>query len=115
MQRFRIEFCLYQTSRNDRFDLRSKNERCWRILTGWNERVVERLDADVITHQCQGAILVVPHCEREHSVETTDTIRAPLGEGSQQYFGITLGVELVSETTELFTQFTVVVDLAVIG
>src|SRR5829696_9458598 len=79
MQRFGIEFSLYQARREDCFDLRAKDERRRRTGSSWDKRIIKRLDTHVIADQCQRPLSIVPNGESKHAVKAIDRFPAPFG------------------------------------
>src|SRR5687767_2793889 len=107
MQRFGVDLRCDQFRSKDGFDLGTKDERLG------SERVIQRLDTDVIANQRQRSLAIIPNGEGKHAVETADSFLAPLSEHSQQDFGVTICFEPVSARSKLFAQFAVVINLAV--
>src|SRR5690348_13403787 len=109
MQRLGVDPRLDQLRSENRFDLRSKNKPVA------NVRVIQRLDPDVIAHQRQRSLAIVPDGKRKHAVEPSQTFPTPLLDRGQQNFRIAVCFELMTQRAQLFAQFAVIVDFAVEG
>ena len=81
---------------------------------GRDDKEIKRLHPEMVARRKGNLRLLVPQDESKHAHQPVERGLAPLGPGGEQYFGVGLGVEAVPRRSELFPQFEVVVDLAIV-
>jgi hypothetical protein len=82
-------------------------------FAGFEEGVVQRLDAEAVAHHEQGFVVAVPQREGEHAAKALHASLAPGFPGVDDDFGVGMGAEGVAQCLELRHQILEVVDLAV--
>ena len=93
--------------RQDRFDLRGKQDRIAVAIQ------VERLLSETIAGADQHLVAGVPDQKRPHAVETANAAFAPFKIRVQEDFRVAGRAELVAAALELFAKLDVVVDLTI--
>src|SRR5262249_21349174 len=76
--------------------------------------IIERLFTRSIARGKQQVIGKVDNHERKHAIELVEAALTPLPIAREQNLGIAVGAKTMPQSLELFAQFEVVVDLAVI-
>ena len=79
------------------------------------QRVIERLDAQMIARHEQRFALGVPHRKGEHAAQVSHAVLVPMQPGVQQHLGIGMRAKPVAGGLEFLAQRLKVVDLAVEG
>jgi hypothetical protein len=75
---------------------------------------VEGLDAHAIAGQDEPALGLGPEGDGEHAAEFLEAAEIPLEEGFEDDLGVRVCVEAMAESFKFLSNFSVVVDLAVI-
>ena len=76
-------------------------------------RVIHRLDRHAVACHEKGLFVSVPQRKREHAAEAFDTGLAPSFPSVHDAFGVTLGMEDVTQRLQLRDQVLIVVDLTI--
>jgi hypothetical protein len=75
--------------------------------------VVQRLDAQAITHQVRTSRLLLPQAEGEHAVEPMHAVGSPCVPGLEDDLGVAVRKKMITERLQFRAQLGVVVDAAV--
>src|SRR5918912_1396977 len=110
---FDIHLALDQTRCQYGLDLGSEDERAGRAAFFVHRRVIQRLDADVVAHERELPLTLIPDGESEHPVETRQALHAPFDEGREQHLRIRVRVKAVLLGLKLPAQLAIVIDFSI--
>ncbi len=93
---------------HQRLQFGTKNE-----FAGFEEGVIQRLDAETVAHDEQRFLVAVPQRERKHATEAHDTGFAPGLPGVDNDLGVGMSAEDVAQRLQFGHQFLEIIDFAI--